>query len=87
MTGSLVVIRRYSSDFEAQLARAILEANGIAAVVLHDDAGGMLPSLSFVEGVRLAVRDVLVDVCPECDHMISIPPQSIPQLREAGVPK
>ena len=56
MTGSLVVIRRYSSDFEAQLARAILEANGIAAVVLHDDAGGMLPSLSFVEGVRLAVR-------------------------------
>ena len=36
---------------------------------------------------QLAVRDVLVDVCPECDHMISIPPQSIPQLREAGVPK
>ncbi len=56
MTGSLVVIRRYASDFEAQLARTILEANGIAALVLHDDAGGMLPSLSFVEGVRLAVR-------------------------------
>ncbi len=36
---------------------------------------------------QLAVRDVLVDVCPECDHMISSPPQAIPQLREAGVPK
>jgi hypothetical protein len=33
---------------------------------------------------RLCVPDVLVDVCPECDHMISIPPQSVEQLREAG---
>jgi hypothetical protein len=36
---------------------------------------------------RLRVPDVLVDVCTECDHMISIPPQSVPQLREAGVAK
>jgi hypothetical protein len=33
---------------------------------------------------RLCVADVLVDVCTECDHMISIPPQSVEQLREAG---
>ena len=33
---------------------------------------------------RLQVADVLVDVCTECDHMISIPPQSVEQLREAG---
>jgi hypothetical protein len=33
---------------------------------------------------RLSVSDVLVDVCTECDHMISIPPQSVEQLREAG---
>ncbi len=33
---------------------------------------------------RLSVPDVLVDVCTECDHMISIPPQSVEQLREAG---
>ena len=33
---------------------------------------------------RLRVPDVLVDVCTECDHMISIPPQSVEQLREAG---
>jgi hypothetical protein len=33
---------------------------------------------------RLRVPRVLVDVCTECDHMISIPPQSVEQLREAG---
>ena len=33
---------------------------------------------------RLVVPDVLVDVCPECDHMISILPEAVEQLREAG---
>ena len=33
---------------------------------------------------RLHVPDVLVDVCTECDHVISIAPQSVEQLREAG---
>ena len=36
---------------------------------------------------RLVVHDVVVDVCPECDHMISFPRQSVEQLREAGSPK
>ena len=33
---------------------------------------------------RLRVPDVLVDVCTECDHTISVPQQSVEQLREAG---
>jgi len=33
---------------------------------------------------RLIVRDVPVDVCPECGHMISIAPHAVEQLREAG---
>jgi len=33
---------------------------------------------------RLVVPDVLVDVCPECNHMISILPDAVEQLREAG---
>lgn len=33
---------------------------------------------------RLVVKDVLVDVCPDCHHMISISPESVEQLREAG---
>lgn len=36
---------------------------------------------------RLRVRDVLVPVCTECDHMVAIPPQSIAQLREVGIGK
>lgn len=36
---------------------------------------------------RLCVPDLLVDVCTECGHMVSIPPQSVPQLREAGLAK
>ena len=36
---------------------------------------------------RLVVPDVLVDICPECGHMISVLPESISQLREAGCPK
>lgn len=33
---------------------------------------------------RLVVPDVVVDVCPDCGHMISIAPESVEQLREAG---
>jgi uncharacterized protein (UPF0212 family) len=33
---------------------------------------------------RLVVPDVMVDVCPQCDHVISIAPSSVEQLREAG---
>ena len=36
---------------------------------------------------RLVVPDVLVHVCQECGHMIGIAPESVAQLREAGVPK
>ena len=40
-----------------------------------------VPSSSGARG--FAVPDVLVDVCTECDHMISVPQQSVEQLREA----
>ena len=33
---------------------------------------------------RLVVRDVPVDVCPDCGHMISVAPHAVEQLREAG---
>ena len=40
-----------------------------------------------LSGTRLRVPDVLVDVCLECDHMVSMPRQSIAQLREVGTGK
>ena len=56
MDRDAVVIRTYPSDFEAQFAQADLEAEGIPSILLRDDAGGMLPALAYVRGVRLAVR-------------------------------
>ena len=45
-------------EVEAQLAAAVLEANGIPAHVVADTAGGALPSIALVFPVRLLVREV-----------------------------
>lgn len=37
-----VIVRSYGSDLEAELARAVLEASGIMAVVRRGDAAGIL---------------------------------------------
>jgi len=50
-----VVVRRFMTEAEADLARAILAANGIEAAVLRDDAGGMLPAMSLLSEIRLVV--------------------------------
>lgn len=52
----MVIVRQYINEMEALIARSVLEAHGIPAVVLRDDAGGMLPSMHLVWPVRLAVR-------------------------------
>lgn len=52
----LVVLQKYHSEVEAQVAAAILEASGIPARVLADTAGGALPSLSLLFPARLLVR-------------------------------
>jgi hypothetical protein len=54
---AVVVVGAYSTDLEAQMGQAILEAHGIASIVLRDDAGGMLPSLNILVNVRLAVQE------------------------------
>jgi hypothetical protein len=56
MGAAMMVIREYVNEMEAVVARSVLEAHHIPAVVLRDDAGGMLPSMHFLYPVRLAVR-------------------------------
>lgn len=51
----MVVIREYINEMEALIARSVLEAHDIAAVVFRDDAGGLLPSMHLLWPVRLAV--------------------------------
>ena len=52
----MVIVREYINEMEALVARSVLEAHGIPAVVLRDDAGGMLPSMHMLYPARLAVR-------------------------------
>ena len=57
MGEAMQVIREYINEMEALIARSILEAHEIPAIVLRDDAGGMLPSMHLLWPVRLAVRN------------------------------
>jgi hypothetical protein len=59
---SVVVVRSYPTEIEAQMGQAILEANGISSIVLRDDAGGMLPSLHLLVEVKLAVHEEDLDI-------------------------
>jgi hypothetical protein len=56
MSDEIVVIRKYTSEVEAQVAQIVLEAHDIPSALLHDDAGGMIPSMRLIYPVRLAVR-------------------------------
>lgn len=48
----LVVVRTYGGRLEAEIARGMLEALGVRAVVMGDDVAGVL-----VENVRLLVEE------------------------------
>ena len=50
-----VVIETFSSRAVAELAAGLLESEGIEALVMADDAGGLYPMLQFIRGVRLLV--------------------------------
>jgi hypothetical protein len=52
----LVPIAEYGTRPEAELAKAILEANEVAAAIAGDDAGGMNPWIHPATPVRLLVR-------------------------------
>jgi hypothetical protein len=41
----------------------------------------------FMPRTRLKVRDVLVSICGSCDAMLTLPRQSMAQLREVGIGK
>ena len=50
-----IVLEIFSNRIEAEMAAGLLEAEGIEAMVMADDAGGTYPMLQFVRGVRLMV--------------------------------
>lgn len=56
MSDDLVVLHKYLHEHEARLAAAVLEANGIEARVVADNAGGAIPSMALLFPTRLIVR-------------------------------
>jgi Putative prokaryotic signal transducing protein len=53
-----VVLEKFASRIEAEMAAGLLESEGIEAMVMADDAGGTYPPLQFIRGVRLMVAAV-----------------------------
>jgi len=68
-SGDRVVLEKFPTRLEAELAAGLLESEGIMTFVMADDAGGTYPPLQFVRGVRLLVftedqtraREILTD--------------------------
>lgn len=57
MAGSTsVVIATYPSRSAADVARGVLEAEGIDADIITDDAGGLHPELAMNQGVNVVVH-------------------------------
>jgi hypothetical protein len=53
----LFVIRTFANDLDARLAEAVLEANGIEAIIVGDNAFGMLPNFNQLHPIRLMVQE------------------------------
>ncbi len=53
--GSIVCIKTFATRPEAELAKGMLAAGGIRAVVSVDDFGGLRPEVAFSRGARLLV--------------------------------
>lgn len=55
------IVRTFSDRGEAEIARSLLENEGIAAWVAADDMGGNTPPLDFSSGLQLVVEAADVD--------------------------
>ncbi len=81
MPENAYVVRTFQNSVEAEFARAVLDANGIASMLLKDNAGGMLPFLDVLNPVRLVVRQTGVDTAIRLlDATAASGPKAPPQL-------
>jgi hypothetical protein len=68
----LINIKTYSSRHDAELAKSFLASNGVHAVVIGDDYGGIHPALSFSTGVQLLVKEKDVQKTKKIFHKAGI---------------
>ncbi len=53
---SLIVLKIFQNDLEANTARTFLDEAGIYSFISSDNYGGMMPALSHSEGIKLIVN-------------------------------
>jgi hypothetical protein len=58
MPDETIVLKVFSTEIDASMARDVLQDEGINAFVFKDDGGGMEPQLQRTNGVRLVVKRV-----------------------------
>jgi hypothetical protein len=56
MPEETVVLKVFTTEIDAKMARDVLKDEGITALVSKDAGGGMEPHLQRIRGVRLVVR-------------------------------
>lgn len=54
---NFITIKTFQNRIEADLAKSMLESEGIVAMIQSEDQGGMKPHLAFALGVRLQVTE------------------------------
>ena len=77
MADDVVVLRSFATEVEAHLAAAVLEANGIAAQVVADTAGGAIPAIAVFFPVRLLVLAGDVGLARELLDTPADPPEDL----------
>jgi len=66
------IVRTFSDRGEAEIARSLLETEGIDAWVTADDMGGNTPPLDFSSGLQLVVEAADLDRARELlDEVVS----------------
>ena len=61
----LRLLKIFSSNIEAEIARSFLQSSDIKSFIVSDDAGSMYPSQGFVNGVRLMVDQKDLSIASE----------------------
>jgi predicted Fe-Mo cluster-binding NifX family protein len=61
MSEETVVLKVFTTEMDANMARDVLKDEGVNAFIFKDDGGGMEPHLQRTNGVRLVVNRGDVD--------------------------
>ncbi len=76
----MVVVKTFSYQHEAELAKSVLEGSGIEATTNSDDCGALDPALGLVRGVKVLVPADQIERAEDVLGALSValPPDTSP---------